>query len=175
MIWGIINPSLRQALHATHRLRPLLVSLLHRLLAIRSILPTRSRDNGSTVSSVQHGQRHFSLFSMTLPQRFLNLKVLAILATLLLAVLVYFGARKVMGSDLELGMDRAAIIKIIGKPIEEPTIIWSKGDADAWEKVLFSSKIYTQIIVVEYDPSGKAIYIAIINEWFGRRFLQTKN
>jgi hypothetical protein len=116
-----------------------------------------------------------TVFSMTLRQRFLNFKVLVILATLLLAVTVYFGVRKVMGSDLELGMDQAIIIKMLGKPMEEPTMIWSKGDADAWEKVLFSSKIYTQIIVVEYDRSGKAIYIAIINEWFGRRFLQTKN
>lgn len=116
-----------------------------------------------------------TVFSMTLRQRLLNLKVLTLLATLLLAVMVYFGARKVMGSDLELGMDRAAIMKMLGKPIEEPTMIWSKGDADAWEKVLFSSKFYSQIIVVEYDPSGKAIYIAVINELFGRRFLQTKH
>ncbi|MFT3882149.1 MAG: hypothetical protein QM703_21160 [Gemmatales bacterium] len=112
---------------------------------------------------------------MTLRNRFLNFKALAILAILLLAVMVYFGARKVMGSDLELGMDRAAIIKMLGKPVDEPILHFSKGEAQAWEMVLFSDKFYTQIIVVEFDPSGKACFIAVINELFGRRFLQTKH
>ncbi len=80
-----------------------------------------------------------------------------------------------MASDIEQGMDRAAIIKILGEPTEEATMLFSKGEADAWEKVLFSQKIYRQIILVDYDQSGKAIFIAVINELFGRQFLQMKN
>jgi hypothetical protein len=93
-----------------------------------------------------------------------------IAATLLVLVACYFAARKVMASDIELGMDRIEVSKILGKPTEAISLYYQDSEADAWETVVFRRSIYMQAIIVDYDATGKAKLVVVINQVFGHSF-----
>ena len=103
-------------------------------------------------------------------KRYLTLRVIVIVTTLLFLVAIYFGTRKILALDIELGMSREAVHRILGKPVDDETMIWNSSYAEVWELVLFMSRVYNRVLVVDYDLAGNVIYIAVIHEVCGRRF-----
>lgn len=104
------------------------------------------------------------------PRRFLNFKSIAVIATLLFVVTCYFAVKKVMASIIQLGMERATVIQLLGDPTDETTMI----QAEVWEKVLISKNIYQQIILVDFDKSGRANFIAVLHVLFGHHLMETR-
>jgi hypothetical protein len=110
-----------------------------------------------------------SIKPMFTHKRFLSLKTICLVATILFLVACYFAARKVMVWDVELGMTRAEVIKVLGEPTE------SQGwFPDAWERTIFNQSIYSRITGIYYDADGKADAICVMHQIFGRQFMDTR-
>lgn len=112
--------------------------------------------------------------TMTIAKRILNLKVIAIMATLLFIVACYFAARKVMASDIELGMERAALIERLGKPAVQIHFSMRQGELLSWHKSILSESVYRHSIIVTTDSAGTIDSIEIVNLLFGHKFVTRK-
>jgi len=107
-------------------------------------------------------------------RRFLSLKVIALAAMLVTVALVYFAARKIMVSDVELGMSRAEVIKVLGEPAEKVPFFYPGSEGEGWQSIVFSKDIFSQAIVVAYDENNKVNLIVIFTHVLGRHFQQIK-
>ena len=92
---------------------------------------------------------------MTTARRFLNLKTIAIAFTLLFVVMVYLAARKVMAWDIVPGMDKAAVIEMLGKPIWGLPSLGDRREVLFWQRDIISQNIFHQDTMVLFDESGK--------------------
>ncbi|MFT3881100.1 MAG: hypothetical protein QM703_15740 [Gemmatales bacterium] len=107
---------------------------------------------------------------MTTARRFLNLKTIAIVATLLFVVAYYFGARKVMVSGVEPGMSRAEILKILGEPSKDIRMNPPAMIMDRWDTIQIGSGVLDVSVYVTYDVNDRATAVGIISQVFGRSF-----
>lgn len=93
-------------------------------------------------------------------KRFLNLKTIALVATLVFIVACYFATRKVMVGDVELGMSRADVLEVLGQRFMALGFASDESHtALIWEKTLFSEKAFQQHIVVWFDRHDKVTMI----------------
>ncbi len=89
-------------------------------------------------------------------KRFLNLKTIALAATLVFIVVSYFAARKVMVWDVELGMDKEAVHKVQGSPTTAlPRLPHDYAETLFWQKEVIDKSIFQQLTVVLFDEHGK--------------------
>ncbi len=111
---------------------------------------------------------------MSSARRLLNLKTICLVATLVFLVACYFAARKVMVWDVELGMSRAEVIRLLGEPIEFGLSFDSRSSPDCWEQTIVNDKTYRRLIGIYYDDEGKVNLICVVNKLFGHEFVSSR-
>lgn len=104
---------------------------------------------------------------MTKPKRRLSLKLTAAVATLLFIVAWYFGARRVMALNIELGMNRTEVIKVLGEPTEFGLSFDSRGNTDIWERVVIGRSVYAQYIIVDFNAESKVCQLQVAIRFLG--------
>jgi len=75
-----------------------------------------------------------------------------------------------MGSDVELGMDKATLIQRLGDPAYDLTFFESKGEVLGWEKVVIHENVFKQSIFVTIGEEDKVISGDVFNRIFGYKF-----
>lgn len=111
---------------------------------------------------------------MAATRRFLNLKVIVLIATILFVVIGYLAFRRVTGSGLEPGMDKAALVAQLGEPTSVIGFFGELGAMWSWSRTLINGSIYSQMITVKLNGEDKAFHIQIDNTVFGYKFSSSK-
>ncbi|MFT3883619.1 MAG: hypothetical protein QM703_28720 [Gemmatales bacterium] len=119
---------------------------------------------------MQSLQRDSILDRMIATRRFLNPKIIAIVATLLLVAACYFGAKKGMASGVEPGMSRSEIVKILGEPSKDIRMNPPAAIMDRWDTIAIGSGVFEVSVYVTYDVNDRATVVGIIGQVFGRGF-----
>ncbi len=100
---------------------------------------------------------------MSKAKRVLNVKAIAIVATLLFVVKAYLAARKVMGSDIELGMSRAAVYEMLGTPIRSAGYSWDNHEVAIWQQTILG---YSRTTIITFNLSNEVDEVRVENSLF---------
>ncbi len=74
--------------------------------------------------------------------------------------------------DIELGMTRAEVIKMLGEPDEFG--VYPVPNSETWQRIVFSVSIYRRITAVYFDSEGKANLIYVDHDLFDHRFAHSR-
>jgi hypothetical protein len=104
---------------------------------------------------------------MAIIKRLCSVKVVAIGALFLLIAGALLSVRGVMALNLELGMDREHVIRVMGKPHRHQD--WTVCQIDLWDSIVLNEGVYAHCTAVEYK-NGKAKAIMVWNIVLGHTF-----
>ncbi len=100
-------------------------------------------------------------------KKLFNLKTICLLAMLVFLVACHFATRKIMAWDVELGMSRSEVHKILGKPMY--------SGPDAWELVVINNVIYRRTIIIVCDGEWKVAQIIVMHNILGHEFVSSRH